>query len=206
MTTSNHRPFTWPAGKVDAKFNGKPEGGVAYTDYAIGAFLEAARSKPWFKDTIFVIVADHCAKVAGKQELEVRKYEIPLFIWSPGNIAPKQVDTLVAQLDLAPTLLSLLNLSYDSRFLGSDALSPTYQPRIFISNYQKIGMIRDGRLTVLKPVRETVRFNVDLATGKLEPLTETSVDTEKGDVATQAYYQGADWLFNHGGLTNPAAR
>ena len=122
-----------------------------------------------------------------------------------GHLARFVVD-LVAQLDLAPTLLSLLNLSYESRFFGSDALSPSYQPRIFISNYQKIGMIRDGQLTVLKPVRDTVRFNVDLATGKLEPATVSAADAEKNNEATKAYYQGADWLFNHGALTNPVTR
>jgi len=205
MSTSNHRPYTWPAGRIDPKLTGRA-GGVAYTDHAIGAFLEAARSKPWFKDTIFVIVADHCASVAGKQELEVRKYEIPLFIWSPGNIEPRRVDTLVAQLDLAPTLLGLLNISYDSRFLGTDVLRPSYRPRIFISNYQKVGMIRDNQLTVLKPVRATSRFKVDLATGQLEPLDPASPGSEAIDDETKAYYQGADWLFNHGGLANPAAR
>ena len=205
MSTSNHRPYTWPAGRIDPKLTGRV-GGVAYTDHAIGAFLEAARSKPWFKDTIFVIVADHCASVAGKQELEVRKYEIPLFIWSPGNIEPRRVDTLVAQLDLAPTLLGLLNVSYDSRFLGTDVLRPGYRPRIFISNYQKVGMIRDGQLTVLKPVRETVRFKVDLATGQLVPAGPSSDASSAIDDETKAYYQGADWLFNHGGLANPAGR
>jgi len=203
MSTSNHRPYTWPAGRIDPGLNGRREGGVAYTDFAIGAFLEAARSKPWFKDTVFVIVADHCASVAGKRELEVRKYEIPLFIWSPGNIEPRRVDTLVAQLDLAPTLLGLLNVSYDSRFLGADALGAGYQPRVFISNYQKVGMIRDGLLTVLKPVRSTAQFKVDLATGNLEPAAGS--DADKAD-QTKAYYQGADWLFNHGGLANPASR
>jgi len=202
MTTSNHRPYTWPAGRIDPRLTGR-DGGVAYTDFAIGAFLRAASAKPWFKDTVFVIVADHCASVAGKRELEVRKYEIPLLIWSPGNIEPRRVDTLVAQLDLAPTLLGLLNVSYDSRFLGADVLRPGYQPRVFISNYQKVGVIRDGLLTVLKPVRSTAQYRVDLATGNLEPATEA--DAAKADQA-KAYYQGADWLFNHGGLADPAAR
>ena len=67
-------------------------------------------------------------------------------------------------------------------------------------------MIRDGQLTVLKPVRDTVRFNVDLATGKLEPTTAPATEAEKNDESTKAYYQGADWLFNHGGLTNPVTR
>jgi hypothetical protein len=67
-------------------------------------------------------------------------------------------------------------------------------------------MIRDGQLTVLKPVRDTVRFNVDLATGKLDPATGPEADAEKCDESTKAYYQAADLLFNNGGLKNPTTR
>ncbi len=200
MTTSNHRPYTWPAGKIDPKFVAR-EGGVAYTDHAIGAFLEAAQSKPWFKDTIFVIVADHCASVAGKRELEVRKYEIPLFIWSPGKLAPRKFDTMMSQIDVAPTVLGLLGVDYLSRFVGTDALAPSYRPRAFISNYQKVAMLRpDGLLTVLKPVRQAVQYQADLATGALTPVvTPDPAATEEAIL----HYQGTDELFNHGGLRNP---
>ncbi len=200
MTTSNHRPYTWPAGKIDPKLTNR-EGGVAYTDYAIGAFLKAAQSKPWFKDTIFVIVADHCASVAGKRELEVRKYEIPLFIWSPGNVAPRKFDTMMSQIDVAPTVLGLLGVGYLSRFVGADALAASYSPRAFISNYQKVAMLRpDGLLTVLKPVRQAVQYQADLATGALTPVT--TPDAAAVEEAIH-YYQGTDELFNHGGLQNP---
>ena len=200
MTTSNHRPYTWPAGKIAAGLVGR-EGGVAYTDYAIGAFLKAAQTKPWFKDTIFVVVADHCASVAGKRELEVRKYEIPLFIWSPGNLAPRKFDTMMSQIDVAPTVLGLLGVDYLSRFVGTDALAASYRPRAFISNYQKVAMLRpDGLLTVLKPVRQAVQYQADLATGALTPVT--TPDAAAVEEAIH-YYQGADELFNHGGLQNP---
>ncbi|TAF21189.1 MAG: LTA synthase family protein, partial [Verrucomicrobia bacterium] len=200
MTTSNHRPYTWPAGKIDAGLVGR-EGGVAYTDYAIGAFLKAAQTKPWFKDTIFVIVADHCASVAGKRELEVRKYEIPLFIWSPGNIAPRKFDTMMSQIDVAPTVLGLLGVDYLSRFVGTDALAASYRPRAFISNYQKVAMLRpDGLLTVLKPLRQAVQYQADLATGALTPVTTTDAAAVEEAIH---YYQGTDELFNHGGLQNP---
>jgi arylsulfatase A-like enzyme len=174
---------------------------VAYTDFAIGAFLNAAQDKPWFKDTVFVIVSDHCASVAGKRELEIRKYEIPLFIWSPGNIAPRKFDTMMSQVDTAPTVLGILGASYLSRFVGSDALSPTFRPRAFISNYQKVAVLRpDGLLTVLKPVRQSVQYKADLATGALTPVA--SPDTAAVDEAI-IHYQGTDDLFNHGGLQNP---
>ena len=174
---------------------------MAYTDYAIGEFLKAAQAKPWFKDTIFVIVADHCASVAGKRELEIRKYEIPLFIWSPGNIAPRKFGTMMSQIDTAPTVLGLLGASYLSRFVGHDALSPNFRPRAFISNYQKVAVLRpDGLLTVLKPVRQAVQYQSNLATGALTPVT--SLDAAAVDEAI-IYYQGTDDLFNHGGLQNP---
>jgi len=200
MSTSNHRPYTWPAGKIDPKLINR-EGGVAYTDYAIGAFLKAAQTKPWFKDTVFVIVADHCASVAGKRELEVRKYEIPLFVWSPGNIAPRKFDTMMSQIDVAPTVLGLLGVDYLSRFVGTDALAPSYLPRAFISNYQKVAMLRpDGLLTVLKPVRQAVQYQTDLSTGALTPVTTPDAAAVE---ETIIHYQGADELFNHGGLKNP---
>lgn len=201
MTTSNHRPYTWPAGKIDPKFISR-EGGVAYTDHAIGAFLRSAASKPWFQDTVFVVVADHGASVAGKRELEIRKYEIPLFIWSPGNIAPRKVETMMSQIDVAPTVLGLLGVDYRSRFIGSDALSPSYRPRAFISNYQKVALLRpDGLLTVLKPVRQAVQYQADLDTGALHPVA--APDPAAIDEAI-IYYQGTDELFHQGGLRNPS--
>lgn len=200
MTTSNHRPYTWPAGRIDDKLIGR-DGGVAYTDFAIGAFLKNAGTKPWFKDTVFIIVADHCASVAGKRELEIRKYEIPLFIWSPGNIPARQVEPMMSQIDTAPTVLGLLSVSYLSRFIGADVLRPGYLPRAFISNYQKIAVLHeDGLLTVLKPVRQTAQYQADLATGALTPLAKP--DAAAADEAI-LHYQGADELFNHGGLANP---
>ncbi|NBX02298.1 LTA synthase family protein [bacterium] len=200
MSTSNHRPYTWPAGKINPQLTGR-DGGVAYTDFAIGAFLKAAQSKPWFKDTIFVIVADHCASVAGKRELEIRKYEIPLFIWSPANIPARQVDTMMGQIDLVPTLLGLMNFNYLSNFVGDDVFKPGYRPRVFISNYQKVAVLQEnGLLTVLKPVRQAVQYQADFKTGALTPLKQ--INQEAVDEAL-LYYQGTDELFHNDGLKNP---
>ena len=65
MTTSNHRPYTYPAGKIDIAAGTGRGGGVKYADYAVGQFIEQAQKRPWFKDTVFVFVADHCAASAG---------------------------------------------------------------------------------------------------------------------------------------------
>ena len=192
MTTSNHRPFTWPAGRISTGLHER-QGGVAYADFAIGRFLEAARARPWFRDTVFVVVADHCASVAGHRELEIKKYEIPLFVWSPGNLEPRKVDVMMSQIDMAPTLLGLIGLPYEARFLGSDALHPDYRPRAFVSNYQKVAVLRgDGTLTVLKPTKVVTQYQADLSTGALRPLTSRDEDAVREAVD---YYQGANELF-----------
>lgn len=65
MTVSNHRPFTYPNNKIDIPGNIKSrDGGVKYTDYALKQFFKQAAKQPWFKNTVFVIVADHCASSA----------------------------------------------------------------------------------------------------------------------------------------------
>jgi phosphoglycerol transferase MdoB-like AlkP superfamily enzyme len=107
MTTSNHRPYNFPEGRIDIS-QGTRSAAVKYTDYAIGKFIEDAKNKSWFKDTIFVIIADHCAASAGKVHLPVEKYRIPMIIYSPGYITPGVNDNLSSQIDVPPTILGML--------------------------------------------------------------------------------------------------
>ena len=76
----------------------------------------------WFHDTVFVIVAEHTHKGRGRQELPPENYHIPLIFHAPAHIQPGRVDTLASQIDVAPTLLGLLDFSYRSRFFGHDIL------------------------------------------------------------------------------------
>lgn len=161
MTVSNHRPFTYPAGKIAIPSNAKSrEGGVMYTDYALRQFMEMARKQPWFGNTVFVITADHCASSAGKTEIPLDKYHIPALVYAPGFIAPQTVGTLASQIDLMPTLFGLLHFSYDSRFYGKDLFAPGYRPRAFVATYQSLGYWEDSTLTVLSPVRKVKQFRV----------------------------------------------
>jgi phosphoglycerol transferase MdoB-like AlkP superfamily enzyme len=161
MTTSNHRPYTFPA-SFDAKDLKGRNAGVHYTDKAIGKFLEKAKTKPWFNDTVFVFVADHTASSAGRVALDPDKYHIPLIIYAPGFIKPQRVDTLASQIDLAPTLLGLLNFSYYSKFYGQDLTdAKNIRPRAFISNYQKMGLLENDTLTILEPQQKSTGPAVD---------------------------------------------
>ena len=113
------------------------------------------RAKPWFKDTVFIFVADHTAGAGGKIELSTQKYHIPAIFYSPGFINPQDYHQTASQIDIAPTLLSLLNFSYYTKFFGEDIfLKNPKEARAFISNYQKIAYLKNGQLTVLEPKKK----------------------------------------------------
>ncbi|HTO56407.1 MAG TPA: LTA synthase family protein, partial [Pseudomonadales bacterium] len=194
MTTSNHRPYTYPDGRIDIPSGSGRDGAVKYTDYAIAAFLRDARSHPWFDDTLFVIVADHCAGSAGKEDLPLDKYHIPLWIYGPKLVAPREVDALMSQIDIAPTILALLNVDYRSMAFGVDALSPQHPNRALIGNYQYLGYY-DGRdLTILQPRHRIERYRYDDAIARKVPVDANDGGAEKA----RAYYQVAAETFKDG--------
>ena len=197
MTTSNHRPFTFPDGQIDlpSKASGR-QGGVKYTDYAIGEFIRKASAKPWFKNTIFVVVADHCASSAGKTELPVAKYHIPLLIYAPGGqIAPGRNSTLMSQMDYAPTLLGLLGWSYPSRFFGHDVrlVKDADDTHALLGTYQKLGHLEDSELTVLAPQHIQSFYAVDLASAAMTPIKAVPPEEENEAIS---YYQMAESMYN----------
>ncbi len=195
MTVSNHRPFTYPDGRIDIPSSRQVrEGAVKYTDYAIGKFLRDAKLKSWFSNTIFVVVADHCAGSAGSVKLPVTGYHIPMLIYSPGTIIPQNIDRLTAQIDIAPTILGLLKLDYTSKFIGQDIFTlPAGGERAFISTYQGLGYLKAGRLVIQSPVKMVEEFIPDFINGK---AIKTAI-TDSLEKQAIAYYQCTSWLIKN---------
>jgi len=197
MTTSNHRPFTYPDGKIDIPSHAGRNGGVKYTDYAINKFLEKASKKPWFDNTLFLFVADHNGGSAGKNELPLYRYKIPLIVYAPKIIKPKTITKLSSQIDLTPTLFSLMNWSYKSKFYGQDILSDGFKPRALIGNYQKLGLYENDKLTILLPNDTIKEFKVEELNLKNNKYNEID-PIEKSIDDTITYYQSASYLYKHG--------
>ena len=196
MTMSNHRPYTYPDGRIDIPSATRTaQGSVKYTDYALNKFLKDAAKRPWFDNTIFVMVADHAARSAGKTDLPVNRYHIPCFIFAPKLVTPAIEQKLASQVDLAPTILGLLNMNYTNRFFGMDMLnSPKGRERIFISTYQKLGYIRNNKLVILSPYQKVTTYQPDFLTG-----TGTQIpDTDSLINEAIAWYEGASYLFRNG--------
>ncbi len=198
MTTSNHRPFTYPAGRIDIPSPGGRDGAVKYTDYAIGRFVEQARAKPWFKDTLFVFVADHCASAAGKTRLPVAGYHIPLIFYAPALLPPGVYPKLASQIDVPPTLLHILAADGEDNFFGHSVFEPeALTERAFISNYQALGYYRQNVLTVLLPKRKVETYWIDPRTLVATPAPPDPALLEEA----VAFYQTAASAFRSGALS-----
>jgi len=192
MTTSNHRPYTYPDNRIDIKSGNGRDGAVKYTDYAIGQFLDQARQKPWFDNTIFVFVADHTAGSAGMEDLPISNYQIPLFIYAPKLIDARETAQLASQIDLAPTLLGLLNLDYQSTFFGRNLLQDNpLPPRVVVGNYQHLGLFDGKNLAILSP-RQGLRRHDDALTESRESQATAS---DPLIVRAITYYQTASYGF-----------
>ena len=204
MTVSNHRPFTYPEGKIDIPPTEKSRaGGVKYTDYALKRFFEMAKQQKWYKNTIFVIVADHCASSAGSTELPLDGYRIPCFIVAD-FITPKRIDVMMSQIDVMPTVFGLLNFNYTSKFIGQDVLKEGYQPRAYIATYQDLGYLTPNELTIISPLRKTTQYSLHKEAEQpsqeyplfYEQVKENNLNKEQADACIGTYQATAEWLKN----------
>lgn len=195
MTTSNHRPFTFPAGKIDMK-SGTREAAVRYTDYTIGEFIKKISKKAWYKNTVVVIVADHCASSAGKNEVDISKYHIPCIVLNLPKKGKEVITKMCSQIDLYPTLFNLLGWNYESNLYGQNVLDPTFKPRAMFGTYQKLAYLRNDSLVVLGPQQkvETFLYIKSANVQKPDKLSNSVISQAK------ANYQTAYDLFKNGGL------
>ncbi|MEI6712700.1 MAG: LTA synthase family protein [Verrucomicrobiota bacterium] len=197
LSVSNHQPFTYPDGRIpEPSYRKNRLYAVKYVDYSIGRFFDMAKKEPFWKDTIFVVIADHGARVYGSETLPIRSYQIPFLVFADGIQPGTQSDVLGCQLDVAPTILSIVGRPYDSLFFGRDLLSPVPAPRRAMLNHNRsVGIYRDNRLVALSLNKVVEQFKGD-PKGKLERIP---VDEEAQEIANEAtaLLQVADDLYMH---------
>lgn len=191
MTTSNHKPYTYEEGKIDIPSGSGRNGAVKYADYAIGDFLAKARKKPWFKHTVFVFMADHCANSAGKNAIDIKNHHIPAFIYNLGTQSNQNVEKEVSQIDIFPTLFSALNWNYTSQFYGKDVFDPMYQSRSFVGTYISLGMKKGQDVAILSDQKKINQYQwnkQELKAVPSHPGFQQSIISN---------YQTADYLFSN---------
>ena len=193
MTTSNHKPFTFREGVpgVRPKGGGR-ESGVRYADFAQGYFLREARKHSWFDDTLFIIVADHGARVYGREDIPLKSYEIPMVFYAPKHLRPGRVDTLTTQIDIAPTVLGLLGFEYHAPFFGEDVLNARADGRVALfSHNHDVALYQNGELAILGLNKSVQDVFYDREADSYRPAPP---NPRLNDLAV-AYYQTAFELF-----------
>jgi phosphoglycerol transferase MdoB-like AlkP superfamily enzyme len=194
MTTSNHRPFTFPREKMSQPGLKGRDSGVNYSDYAIKKLLEDAASKPWFDNTLFVIVADHNGGSSGEVDVPLFRYLIPAFVYAPKIIGPATVSKLSSQIDLMPTVMALMNWDYEGKFYGNNILADDFREQDFVGNYQKLGFYRDNRFTILSP-DETAK-SLEVVEMELDDVKYKEIENNSSDIDDAiTYYQSASYLY-----------
>jgi phosphoglycerol transferase MdoB-like AlkP superfamily enzyme len=200
LSVSNHRPYTYPAGRIAADPNERKRVNVVqYADWALGRFIRQARTHAFFDNTVFVLMGDHGPRVYGAAEIPLPSYSVPVLFYAPGIIpAGARVSELASSMDIPPTLLGLLGGAYDSKFFGRDVLAP--QPRsglAVMTHNNEIALMRGEKLAVLGLRSATTVYDVD-STGAMrrEPTPDTTGRALVEDAIT--YFQTADELYRRG--------
>jgi phosphoglycerol transferase MdoB-like AlkP superfamily enzyme len=200
LSVSNHRPFQFPEGRIawDKSLKSR-ENAVRYADWALARFVRQARQHAFFKDTLFVLMGDHGARVYGAAEIPLASYEVPILFYAPAVIpAGAKVDTLTSSLDIPPTVLGVLGMEYDSPFFGHDALhiDPS-AGRALMTHNNEIALMKGSRIAVLGLHRSAQLFDVR-PDGNFVPLTRPDRAGVELIEDAISYYTGADTEYRNG--------
>lgn len=197
LTVSNHKPYTFPAGRIAFDPEKRKRAyAVRYADHALGEFLGKAQSHDFFRNTLFVILGDHGARVYGSEQVPIESYRIPVIFYAPGFVQPGLITRLGSQLDVAPTLLGLLDMDYESQFFGRDLRKvPDEDAFAVMSHNRDVALLKGDRLAVLGMPKSVSLWRVIPPDNALERLPEDTDPELLRDA--RAYYQSAYYLYRH---------
>ena len=161
FSSSNHSPFDIPSGRINEVKKGVNcvENAVKYADYAIGAFFKEAKKLPYYKDTIFVVIADHNIRVYGDDVVPVNMFHIPALILGE-DIAPKVYQQLASQPDVLATALDYLGKDFHYPILGKSIFSDT-KANVNLMQFNDNYALRVGnKVAVVRPrhVAQTFKY------------------------------------------------
>lgn len=182
FTSSNHEPFEFPDGKIALHEPTRQtvNNAVKYADYALGKFIREARKQLYWKDTLFLIVADHDNRVYGDALVPIKKFHIPGLILG-ADMTGKRITTIASQIDLAPTLLSLMGVASDHPMIGRDLAQDSESPgRAMLQFDNYFAWLENDVATILRPGQPPLLGHYDRKHGELRlgrsPPSQVQVD------------------------------
>ncbi|HFQ5342510.1 TPA: LTA synthase family protein [Vibrio vulnificus] len=186
FTSSNHSPFEYPAGKIEpyeSEFNTR-NNTVKYSDYALGTFFDKAKQSDYWENTIFIVIADHDARVFGSQLVPVDRFHIPAVILGKG-IEPRKDDRLANNIDMPPTLLSLIGIDATSPMIGRDLTKPLAREdeRAMMQFDKNYGYLTRDSLVVFSPGEKVSSYHYNFEDKSLTPkeVSQEALDKAKAN-------------------------
>ncbi|HXP62863.1 MAG TPA: sulfatase-like hydrolase/transferase, partial [Dongiaceae bacterium] len=200
LSVSNHKPYVYPPGRIpEDPARRKREYAVKYSDFALGEFFRAARKEAFWTNTVFVVVADHGARVYGEQSIPIHSYEIPVLMAGPAVVKnPSRIGQLGSSLDVSPTILGLIGRPYETMFFGQDLLkSPPEAGRALLNHNRDIGLLARDRLAVLGLLQTDEFYAGDPKRTDMRLLSKPAAADLELEQDAIALYEVADDLYTH---------
>jgi len=162
FSSSNHSPFDIPKGRIEEVKKGVNcvENAVKYADYAIGEFFKEAKTLPYYKDTVFVVIADHNIRVYGDDVVPVNMFHIPALILGEG-IEPKIYNKLASQPDVLATALDYIGKDFSYPILGHSIFSDEKQNINLMQFNENYALRVDNRVAVILPNQPALTFKYE---------------------------------------------
>lgn len=159
FTSSNHDPFEFPDGRIELYEEPKATRANAakYADHALGVFFERAMASDYWKDTVFLVVADHDSRALGQSLVPVDNFHIPGLILANG-IPPRRDGRLISQIDLAPTLLSLMGIEDPTPMIGQDLNRADSGGRALMQYDKNFALMTAESIVILQPEKPPLQF------------------------------------------------
>jgi phosphoglycerol transferase MdoB-like AlkP superfamily enzyme len=200
FSVTNHSPWEYPAGRIEPIGNpATVENTVRYADWAIGQFFDKAKQSGYWENTVFLIVADHDSRVFGANLVPLRHFHIPALILG-ADVRARQDERLISQIDLPPTLLSIMGLRTEHPMIGHD-LTRDGGGRAMMQYGENYGYLKNDMLVVLEPHREPHQYHYQA------PETYAPMATDPG-LAREAlaHVLWPNWVYKHQRYTLPQLR
>ena len=160
FSTSNHSPYDFPKGKiklVDGVPRESVKNTVKYADYSIGSFIDKAKKEDYYKDTVFVIVADHNIRVYGDDLVPVEMFHIPGLILADG-VQPLAYEGLATQPDLLATALDLIGIDLNYPIMAKSIYSDKKQNISLMQYYNAYALQKENKVAIIRPGKEALTF------------------------------------------------
>lgn len=192
FSSSNHDPFEFPDGRIELYEQPKNtvHNVIKYADFSIGKFFELAKKESYYKNTIFVVIADHNTRTYGKSLVPINKFHIPALVVGANIAKGSTYDKLCSQIDIPPTLLSMIGMKVETPMPGRNLqhVAEAVEGRS-IMQFHDINAFRvEDRVVILQPNKDPLQFKVENDTTLVPmPLDQELAKDALGHLISASY-------------------